>query len=96
MSDLREKITPEVIRGMVKPLVFYHPFSRKDGESIASCFVSGLYYSVDRCEGKWKLKVRGSHTICGMGLWPTPEEAKAAANEHHKAAIMAALKETDT
>mgnify|MGYP003657225982 CR=1 FL=1 len=76
---------------MIAPLVWNYPFRRVSGEMLAPVFVSGLYYSVAPVEGKWKLKIRASHSVVGMGLHGSIEATQAAANTHHRAAIMAAL-----
>jgi hypothetical protein len=76
---------------MIAPLVWNYPFKRVSGEMLAPVFVSGLYYSVAPVEGKWKLKIRASHLVFGMGLYGSIEAAQTAADTHHRAAITAAF-----
>jgi hypothetical protein len=89
-DDIADAIL-EALPDMIAPLVWNYPFRRVSGEMLAPVFVSGLYYSVAPVEGKWELKIRASHSVVGMGLHGSIEATQAAANTHHRAAIMAAF-----
>lgn len=88
--DLADAIIA-ALPGMVKPLEWFHPYARTSGELIAETLLNNVFYSITEDRGRFWLKVRGSVSITGISTFDSLEAAQAAANEHHRAAIMRAL-----
>ena len=89
--------TTEVIRGMIKPLVWEVIAETETGDLLAS----GIYgIDLGATKGLYYVMINGLNVVTdgnNATLWfYTLDSAKAAANEHHAATILAALKGSDT
>jgi hypothetical protein len=79
----------EALPSMIAPLVWYR--AENGAGVIAPCPFSGEYYKIEIYQGKFTLRLHYIKHYSGMGLYPTEDAAMAAANTHHRAAIMAAF-----
>jgi hypothetical protein len=79
----------EALPSMIAPLVWYRA---ENGEAVISPrSFSGEYYKIETFQGKFTLRLHYIKHYSGLGLYPTEDAAKAAANTHHRASLMAAF-----